>query len=517
MNEDSADDQDEVFGFLADPATHGGAPVKRIDTHAASVFLAGGRALKVKRAVRFPFLDYSTLGLRKKACDTELAVNAPYAPDIYRGVIAITRQRDGSLTLGGDGVAVEWAVDMRRFDEGRTLDHLNDEIDGALAEALGRAVAQAHASAQPPLVDPEAWINALSSYIDEHDAVFAAHPQIFPRADNAALTAARHADFQRILPLLRARRGDVRRIHGDLHLGNIALIDAKPVLFDAIEFSDIIATGDLFYDLAFLLMDLVERGLPVAANIVLNRYLADRRNDDDLDALNLLPCFIATRAAIRAVVTVARLERAHDDAHGTITQSALAYFDLARRAIAPPPPQFIAVGGLSGTGKSQLARMLAPFIPPMPGAVVIRSDVERKALFEIRETDKLPQQAYAAEVTARVYRTVTDKARRVVGAGHSVIADAVFAQARERSQIAETAHEAGTALHGLFLVASLDTRLRRVSTRTSDASDADAAVARRQEEYALGDIDWRQVDASGTPDETLRNCRTALGLDTATD
>src|ERR1700677_4016901 len=163
---DETDRQEEVFAFLADPKTHGGRAVKRIDTHAASVFLAGDRTLKVKRAVRFPFLDYSTLGKRKAACEAELTVNAPYAPEIYRGVVAITREPGGKLAIGGSGAPVDWAVDMHRFDETRPLDHIAGEIDEPLADALGRVVAAAHAKARR--IDAQAWIDALGSYIDEH-------------------------------------------------------------------------------------------------------------------------------------------------------------------------------------------------------------------------------------------------------------------------------------------------------------------------------------------------------------
>src|SRR6201993_1139744 len=132
----AADEQEEVLRLLADPATYGGAEVRRFDTHAASVFLAGDRALKVKRAVRFPFLDYSTLAKRKEACAAEIEVNRPFAPQIYRGVVAITRERDNSLAIGGNGTPVEWAVEMRRFDETRTLDRLADagKIDATLAD-----------------------------------------------------------------------------------------------------------------------------------------------------------------------------------------------------------------------------------------------------------------------------------------------------------------------------------------------------------------------------------------------
>ena len=507
---DVTDRQDDVLAFLADPATHGGHAVKRIDTHAASVFLASDRALKIKRAVRFPFLDYSTLDKRRAACEAELAVNAPYAPEIYRRVVPITRQANGALALGGDGPPVEWAVEMRRFDDQRTLDHLTGEIDEALADALGHAVAAAHARAKP--VEADAWITALGSYVDEHATAFREHPQVFARAEVDALARASRAAYERIVPLLRerGRRGLIRRIHGDLHLGNIALIDGKPVLFDAIEFSDIIASGDVLYDLAFLLMDLLERGLAEAANIVFNRYLIEARCTEDLDGLAALPFFLTIRASIRAMVTAARMDRAAAVDRVAIAKSARAYFDFAKRAIAPPPPKFIAVGGLSGTGKTRLARALAPQIGPMPGAVIVRSDVERKALFGVGETERLPEHAYTAAVNARVYAMLADKARRILAAEHAAVVDAVFAQPAERADLAAAAKTAAVPLKGIFLTANLQARLERVSVRRGDASDATVNVARAQENYDLSSLDWRQIDASGTPEETAARARAAL-------
>jgi uncharacterized protein len=512
---EAAENQQEVFAYLAEPATYGGHTVKRIDTHAASVFLAGDRAIKVKRAVRFPFLDYSTLEKRKRACEAEIAVNAPYAPETYRGVVAITRESSGRLAIGGDGTPVEWAVDMQRFDEKRTLDHIAGEIDASLADALGRAVAAAHANkpaVAPPAVDPERWIAAIGGYIDEHLEAFAQHPEIFPAAASDDLARRSRTTYERILPFLRerGRQGFVRRIHGDLHLGNIVMIDGRPVLFDAIEFSDIIATGDVFYDLAFLLMDLLERGLSPAANIVLNRYLGETWRMENLDALATLPFFLSMRAAIRAKVTAARLERAADADRQPIARAARAYFDFALRAIAPPRPAFVAVGGLSGTGKSVLARMLAPALEPMPGAVIVRSDVERKALFGLSEAEKLPASAYIEDVNVRVYAALTDKARRIVAAGHSVIVDAVFAKPQERAGIADATQSTGVPLQGLFLTADTAIRLARVGARVGDASDADAAVAHAQERYALGRLEWASVDASGTPEATLAHAKAAL-------
>src|SRR5947209_7709918 len=417
--------QAETFALLSDPATHGGAAVRRIDTHAASVFLARERAYKVKRAVRFPFLDYSTTAKRKSACEAELAVNRPFAPDVYLRVVAITRG-EGGLALGGSGEPVEWAVEMRRFDENATLDHLASEgkLDASLADALARVIATAHA--RVPAVEAEPWIDALARFIAQNNAEFREMPDLFSPAGADALTRGSRAALNRIRPLLRARgsQGLVRRGHGDLHLGNIALIDARPVPFDAIEFDPLIAAGDVFYDLAFLLMDLCGRGLKQPANVVLNRYLVETRRDGDLDALAALPLFMSLRAAIRAKVTAARLENASAAERATIAAAAKTYFAFACDLIAPAAPRLIAVGGLTGTGKSVLARALAADLLPAPGAVVLRSDVERKLMFGVGETDTLAPEAYSADTTRNVYAALAGKASRITAAGHSAIVDA---------------------------------------------------------------------------------------------
>jgi aminoglycoside phosphotransferase family enzyme/predicted kinase len=504
--------QDEVFAFLCDRATHGSAEVSRIDTHAASVFLAGELAYKIKRAVRFAFLDYSTLARRKAACDAELEVNRSFAPQVYLGIVPITRG-DGRLALGGDGEPVEWAVKMRRFDENATLDRLADrgKIDLALADALARTVAAAHARA--PRADSEAWIDALARIIEQNDAELRERAGLFARTDIDGLTAASRVALERLRPLLRERgaHGLIRRGHGDLHLGNIALIGGNPMPFDAIEFDPLVAAGDVLYDLAFLLMDLVERGLTHAANVVLNRYLVEARDDSNLNALAALALFMSLRAAIRAKVTAARLDNAKAAERDAIAKAAQTYFQLACGLIAPQRPSLIAVGGLSGTGKSVLARALAADIPPVPGAMLLRSDVERKMLFGASEAERLPAEAYTPEQTEKVYASLNSKAQRIVAAGHSAIVDAVFARESERVAIERLATSCGVTFHGLLLTADLATRITRISARTSDASDADASVARQQEGYDIGALTWARVDASRTPAETLRHARAALG------
>lgn len=504
--------QEQVFAFLGDPATHGVAQVRRCDTHAAAVFLAGDIAFKVKRAVRFPFLDYSTLAKRRAACLAELEVNRRFAPQLYRRVVAITRAPGGRLAIGGDGETVEWAVEMARFDENDTLDRIaaRGALDACLPARLATSVVAMHAAAER--VDAAPWIAALDEYVEQNAVAFRGQAALFATPRVAELARRSRAALRRLRPLLaaRGRRGLVRRGHGDLHLGNIVLIDGAPVAFDAIEFDPVVASGDVLYDLAFLLMDLAERGLADAANAVLNGYFAALRCDEDYDGLAALPFFMSLRAAIRAKVTASRLADAAAAEKPAIAAAAARYFALALDLLAPAPAVVVCTGGLSGTGKTALARALAPCLRPRPGALVLRSDVMRKAMFGVGETERLPPPAYASGVSAQIYGALADKAGRIARAGASVIVDAVFARADERAAIESVARGAGVVFWGLFLTADLETRLRRIGGRGADASDADAAVARQQEDYAVGAMTWNVVDASGTAAATLALARACL-------
>jgi aminoglycoside phosphotransferase family enzyme/predicted kinase len=499
--------QESVLAFLMDPAVH--PHVHRIDTHAASVFLEGNRALKIKRAVRFPYLDYSTLEKRKAACDEEMKVNRPFAPQIYRRVVPITQASDGSLDIDGEGTPVEFAIEMTRFDDRQTIDHLAEAgpPNPDLIDAIADAIAASHAIAAPAAAEP--WIESIPAFIEGNTTAFRT-AACFPERDIDALNPASQSAFLGIRELLqqRGRAGYVRRCHGDLHLANIVLIEGKPVLFDAIEFDPTIASVDVLYDLAFPIMDFIRYGRHAAANALLNRYLAIT-SVENLDALAALPLFMSLRAAIRANVLLARLGRARDD-KADVMQSARTYFELARLTIRPPAPTLVAVGGLSGTGKSVLARALAPGVAPLPGAVVLRTDVLRKQRFQIAETDKLPESAYQPEVTKQIYELLAERASRIMSQGHSVVVDAVFADETERTAICDAARKLNMRFVGFFLVTDLATRLSRVGRREGDASDATPELAGLQEKYDIGTIDWIVIDASGTPEQTLKHCQTQI-------
>lgn len=505
MTDDSAT-QERVFQALS--ARPG---VQRIDTHAASVFLDGTRALKIKRAVKLPFLDYSTLERRKAACEEEIRINRPLAPQIYHGVVAITEEANGLVDVGGNGRPIEYTVDMSRFDESRTLDHLAQAgpLDAELAPAIADAIAASHA--QAAIAEGAVWLDSIPALIDGNSTGLRAGGHL-EAATVEQLANACHEAFLRLRITLeqRARGGFVRRCHGDLHLANIVLIGGRPILFDAMEFDAQMATVDVLYDLAFTLMDLLRHDQTDAANAVLNRYLATAPVET-LDALAALPLFMSIRAAIRAQVALARLNRPDADRTGILDETHR-YFDLARAVIHPPAPRLIAVGGLSGTGKSVLARALAPIVAPEPGAVVLRSDVIRKQLFQIGHTDRLPPSAYQPEVTARVYEMLMQRARQVLAQGHSAVADAVFARESERDDVAALARACGVPLDGLFLVADLATRQSRIGGRQTDASDATQEVAALQEHYNIGHVDWETIDASGTQAQTLQRCRDAIAV-----
>jgi hypothetical protein len=512
MTEVTPDDvhtQERVFAFLTDPTMH--PSVHRIDTHAASVFLEGARALKIKRAVSFPFLDYSTLQKRKAACDDEIRINRPFAPQIYHRVVPITQDDNGALHLDGPGTPIEYAIEMTRFDESQTLDHLAEAgpLDPALMAAMADAIAASHVAA--PRRPAQAWIEGLPALIAGNATALRAAGCFAPQQIDE-LTHRSLGTFARVRNLLEQRGADgfVRRCHGDLHLANLVLIAQKPVLFDAIEFSERIATIDVLYDLAFPLMDLLRYGQTTAANGLLNRYLTITPIEN-LAALASLPLFQSIRAAVRSHVLRARLERAGSD-RAAIAAAADRYFELARSLIDPPAPMLVAVGGLSGTGKSVQARLIAPLLAPLPGAVVLRSDVMRKQLFGVNETDKLPAAAYQPEVSQEIYRRIEQRAGGILSQGHSVVVDAVFAREDERTTTEAVARGLNVPFNGLFLTTDLTTRQRRIGHRTADASDATVTIAGSQEGYDIGRLTWATIDASGTPGQTFELCRQRISM-----
>jgi aminoglycoside phosphotransferase family enzyme len=438
-------------------------------------------------------------------------VNRRTAPSLYLGVRPVTREATGSLAIAGSGRAVDWLVEMVRFDQETLFDRLaaRHQLDVSLMEGLADAIVRFHETAEPR---PDrggrngmAWVvDGNAQGLSEQGAAVFAAPAVERLIDATRAALGEHAD------LLERRRhgGLVRHCHGDLHLRNICLVSGTPTPFDAIEFNDDISCIDVMYDLAFLLMDLWRRDLRPHASAVFNEYVF---RTHDLEGLALLPLFLSCRAAVRAKTSVTASAVQTDAARAAdLHAAARQYLDLASQFLSPARPILVAIGGLSGTGKSTLARALAPDIGAAPGALVLRSDMIRKERFGVAPTTRLGPEGYAPEVGQAVYRTMVERARTALRAGHAVVADAVFASPSDRDAIAAAADDVGVPFRGFWLEAPAAALANRLRGRIGDASDATPGVLAKQLDLDTGPRQWRRLDASMDPTSVLHEASRSL-------
>jgi aminoglycoside phosphotransferase family enzyme/predicted kinase len=462
-----------------------------IETHIAAVFLIGERAYKLKKAVDLGFLDFSTREKRRWAIRRELELNRRTAPDVYLAVAEVVRRPDGQLALddgakAGAGEALECVLVMRRFDPEAVLSNAPERVQGDFAETLGRQVADLHAAAETRPSGAGGLGYVIGSNADHLR-------QLAPTlgAERVeALLAATDAEFERRRALLDARGAarQIRRCHGDLHLGNILEEHGRAVLFDCIEFNDALSEIDVLYDIAFLLMDLCFRRQHGGASRVLNGYLDQAGRgfgETMLEGLAVLPLFMAVRAAVRA----------HVSAHNGDPEAARAYVEASLRHLTWPRPELRAVGGLSGSGKSTFARRLAPDLGAPPGAVVLRSDEVRKRLWGRAPAEALPPEAYAEGQSERVYATLMREAGLILKAERPVILDAVFLKPAERAAAEAAATAAGVPFAGVWLDVPPEVMRQRLAGRSGDASDADAGVLEQQLTRDPGVIGWARWPA----------------------
>lgn len=463
----------------------GGA--RPVETHISAVFVGPDRALKMRKAVNLGFLDFTTPEARRRYAKRELALNAPAAPTLYRAVHGIPDPAD-RLLPADDPAAVEWAVEMAPVPPGAFLDAVaaRGGIDAGMGDALGD-VAVALRGTYPPVAAPPEPVEAFRKVLRGNAR--AALVSGLDRGRVIAWRRAAEAWLRRLAPVLRARvaEGRVRRCHGDLHLGNLLLLDGRPTPFDALEFDEELATIDTGYDLAFLLADLLRRCGRGAACRVLSRAIGV---GGDAGLVAGLPLWLSTRAMIRAHC-LARMEGQGEGAAG--------FLGDAEAALRPPPPRLIAVGGLQGTGKTVLSRALAPHFGALPGALHLRTDEIRKRLAGVPPETPLPPEAYTEASSDAVHRALFEDAALALRGGHSVIADAAFLDPARRAGIEAVAQEAGLPFTGLWLEAPLDLLRARVAARRGDASDATVAVLERAASWPHGAVSWNRIDASGDP------------------
>lgn len=512
------DEQTATIDLLKDPKTHGleASDVTLIKTHISIVLLIGPRAFKLKRAVKLPYVDFSTAARRLVACYHEVELNRRTAPAIYLGVHRITAEPDGSLALDGEGRLIDAVVEMLRVDENRSFDRLAETgmLTPVLLTDTARSIARFHAAATVNRNISGAAI--MANVLAVNAAAFVTTGSFASESLtllNGALSAA--LDRHRDLLDFRAAAGKVRHCHGDLHLGNICLVDGVPTLFDCIEFDDAMATIDVLYDLAFLLMDLWHRGERAAANLVFNRYLDET---DETGGTTLLPFFMAVRSSIRAHVLATQrqmLGATGDD----IASEAKKYLDLAQALLAPRPARLVAIGGLSGTGKSTIAAMIADRIGEAPGARVLASDRIRKRFYHVSPETRLSPEAYCSAISEKVYAIQASEASAILTSGHAALAEAVFDREADRDRIENCALDANVSFTGICLEAPTEVLLKRVGARSDDASDASDASDATADTVRLQartshrkPLEWTEISAREAPASVAASVLDALEI-----
>lgn len=512
-----SESQHTLVKALCDPARYA-YPVQAIElleTHISYVILTGPFAYKIKKPVDLQFLDFSTLEKRRHYCHEEVRLNRRTAPQLYLDVTPITGSV-GAPVLGGPGPAIEYAVRMRQFPQDVLLDRLlaQGAVHPSHIDGLARQVAEFHAriavaDAASPFGTPERVHQPAQENFRQigerirtpEDRAVLAQLQAWTEHEHAA----RLQDFQR-----RKERGFIRECHGDMHAGNMVLLDDRITVFDCIEFSENLRWIDVMNEAAFLVMDLTDRGRPDLAHRFLNAYL---ESTGDYAGLRVLRYYLVYRALVRAKVAAIRLQQEgiDPDSRERMWAQFRGYLRLAQRYTEAPAPLLAITCGLSGSGKTVITQPLLEAL----GAIRLRSDIVRKTLFglapEARSGSGLSSGLYAPDASARTYQTLAQLAHTVVSAGYSAILDATFLKRAQRDVIRHLAADLGVPFRILCFTAPEDMLRARILQRAAearDASEANLAVLENQirnvEPLAPDELPYAITIPSDQPLETTR-------------
>ena len=483
------DAHDRLIQALTDRSVyeHPTTEIAVLQTHISWVVLTGPYAYKIKKPVNLGFVDFSTLAKRHFFCQEELRLNRRLAPQLYLDVVALygTPERP---RWHGPGAPIEYAVQMTQFAQDTLLSHLIEagKLHAAHIDVLAHEVSAFHARiatadpmsrfGTPEVVYQPVQENFQHLFDTLDDPVRQAHARDL-EAWCLRTFAARRSDF-----IARKRDGCVRECHGDMHLGNMILLDDAIIIFDCIEFNDDLRWIDVASEVAFLTMDLEDRGRPDLAHRFVNGYL---EATGDYGLLRLLPFYCTYRATVRAKVAGIRLGQRDlpPEEAAQARQAFGSYLDLAERYTRPSRPRLWITHGLSGSGKTYHTQQVVE----ATGAIRLRSDVERKRLFGFapleRSTGRGARDLYAPDVTQRTYEHLAQQAARVIEAGYTVMVDATFLKRAHRDAFRHLAAQLGVPFAILAFRADAETLRRRVaqrSTQGTDASEADLAVLHGQ-------------------------------------
>jgi aminoglycoside phosphotransferase family enzyme/predicted kinase len=473
---------------LHDPACypHPVTTVAVVETHISWVLLTGPYAYKIKKPVALGFLDFSTLTKRRDYCEAELRLNRRLAPSLYLEIVAITGT-PAQPRLGGPGEPFEYAVKMVQFPQEAQLDRMlargtlrPDHIDALAQELAGFHARITVADTDSRFGAPEQVYHPMKENFDQIRPRVASpfHPQL------ERLQTWSECAHARLTPALIARRCDgfIRECHGDAHLGNMAWLDDKVVIFDCLEFNENLRWIDVMSEVAFTAMDLDDRERPDLARRFLNDYL---EHSGDYAALELLRFYQVYRALVRAKVAVIRLNQAglSTEERGQIDRQYRSYADLAERYTQTVAPALLITHGLSGAGKTSVSQGLVEGL----GAVRLRSDIERKRLHGLAAQDRshsgLDRGLYTAGASEQTYQRLAQLARTVLASGFPVIVDATFLKHSQRIvflNLAETLHVPFAILDVHAPEATLRARIGARERVGADASEATGAVLERQ-------------------------------------
>jgi hypothetical protein len=503
--------QRELVQALCNPACDPDAAdrIAVIETHISFVVLTGEFAYKIKKSVDLGFLDFSTREQRRFFCEEELRLNRRLAPDLYLGVVAI-RGTPARPTIGGPGEAIEYAVKMRRFPQAALLDAVvrRRELLPEQIDALARTVAAFHAragraGARQEFGSPAAIRAPVAQNFSQLRTLFGADEDraALDRIEGWTEEACRRLDASFAA---RLQSGFVRECHGDLHLGNIVLLDGEPRVFDCIEFNPNLRWTDVISDVAFLVMDLAEHGRVDYARRFLDRYL---ELSGDHAGLQVLDFYLVYRAMVRAKIT--RMRAAQHLLPARDRDAALAacnaYLAFAQRSIAPRPRLLAITHGVSGSGKTFVSQAVLEAL----GAVRVRSDVERKRLHGLaplaQSGSGLSAGLYGEEATRVTYADLLRRTRLIVTLGFPVIVDAVFLKKSQRDAFRTLAGELGVPFVILDCTAADRVLRERVASRAASGDDASEAT------LAVLDSQLQCGDALAADEEAA-----AIHVDTAT-
>lgn len=460
--------------------------IEHIETHISHVLLTGDYAYKIKKAVNLGFLDFSTLARRRHFCEEEIRLNSRLAPAIYLEAVPIGGTAREPV-VAGTGEAIEYAVKMRQFDHTLLLSRLasRGDIEPRLMDEIAARVAQFHGDAA--VADPASPFGGAEAVLDPCLENFRQlRPLLAEPDDRARLDRLEQWTTERFQALQsrlerRRREGFIRECHGDMHLGNMALVDGRVLIFDGIEFNHNLRWIDVMSEVAFLAMDLDDRGLPGCAHRLLNLYL---EHTGDYPGLEVLDFYRVYRALVRAKVCALRLaQRPPANERSRIEAECHDYLTLAERYTVSGSPALVLTHGLSGSGKSTIAdRVVERF-----GAIRLRSDVERKRCHQLEPGERtgagLDQGIYGGDATRATYRRLAALAEAVLAAGFPVIADATFLQGWQRALFTDLAERTGVPLRILDIEVSMPTLRRWIEARNAagdDPSDADFSVVEHQ-------------------------------------